>query len=382
MNYLCRIELEDTEPKIWRTFAFDPDITFHQLHQIVQTVMGWTDTHLYEFEVGNRSFEGPDLEFGDGEGMSGNAVKATVSTYWKPIIGSAIRYMYDFGDGWEHTIVLTETADEAEAPVCLDGERRCPPEDVGGAWRYTELLEALADPASPDRKSFMRWIDDPDFDPGTFSVDEVNELLRNNRDAFIPKTGRKRGKAATGPDKPVKLTKAALKKHLNQLDEEQLAELVLECFGISKDVQRYLEVKLFGDAAAERLFAECRKKVVDEFFPERGQPKLRLKEAKKAISDFKKLTGDERRTLELNVVYVECGVKFARDYGVQYDSFFNSVSSVFADVVSAISASGSEALFKEYVERLEGIIDDSEHTWWGFYEDLYAAYSELKRDEN
>ncbi len=87
--------------------------------------MGWTDTHLYEFEVGGRSFEGPDLEFGDGDGESGNAVKSTVAKHWKPVIGSSISYLYDFGDGWEHTIMLTGTADKADGPISKEEAAGC-----------------------------------------------------------------------------------------------------------------------------------------------------------------------------------------------------------------------------------------------------------------
>ncbi|THF73604.1 DUF6155 family protein [Cohnella fermenti] len=175
----------------------------------------------------------------------------------------------------------------------------------------------------------------------------------------------------------MKLNKVTLKRHLKQMNQEQLAELVVECFGIHKDVERFVSVKLLGQEAAEALFPEYRKKVVDQFFPERGYGKLKLKEAKKAIHDFNKLTGDSKRALELKFVYVENGIEFTRAYGDIDERFYNSVESVFSDIVREINDSDSEELFKQYEERIHNILERSAGTGWGFNESLYDAYSEL-----
>jgi hypothetical protein len=173
------------------------------------------------------------------------------------------------------------------------------------------------------------------------------------------------------------LTKAALKKHLKQLNQEQLRGLLLECFSINKDVERFLSVKLVGDEAAKALFPEYRKKVEDEFFPARGHGKLRLKEAKQAISDFVKLTGDEMLALELRFIYVENGVEFTRAFGDIDERFYNSIISVFGDIVRSINDGESEELFNKYEERIQRVLDRSSGIGWGFNEGLYDHYYEL-----
>jgi hypothetical protein len=92
---------------------------------------------------------------------------------------SKMRYTYDFGDGWQHTIVL-ERSDVAPNPdqpaLCLDGARACPPEDCGGIWGYARVLEAREHPDDPEYAETLEWLGDS-FDPEAFSVDEVSKSL-------------------------------------------------------------------------------------------------------------------------------------------------------------------------------------------------------------
>ena len=88
-------------------------------------------------------------------------------------------YEYDFGDSWQHEIVLEKTLEpepQVKYPRCIEGERACPPEDCGGVWGYAEFLEAIADPAHEDHDETLRWVGGK-FDPEKFSVDEVNRKL-------------------------------------------------------------------------------------------------------------------------------------------------------------------------------------------------------------
>jgi hypothetical protein len=90
-------------------------------------------------------------------------------------------YEYDFGDGWEHSIVLEKNfpADpKARYPICLRGARACPPEDCGGVPGYENLLAAICDPAHTDRKDILEWLGDA-FDPEEFELEEVNFGLRS-----------------------------------------------------------------------------------------------------------------------------------------------------------------------------------------------------------
>jgi len=91
-----------------------------------------------------------------------------------------IVYEYDFGDGWEHDIILEKilTPDnDTKHPICLTGKMNCPPEDCGGIWGYSDMLEILKDPDHEEYESYIEWLGE-EFDPTYFDKDEVNELLR------------------------------------------------------------------------------------------------------------------------------------------------------------------------------------------------------------
>ncbi len=140
MIYTCKIELDDISPKIWREFQFHADVTFHQLHQIIQVIMGWENYHLYEFHVNGQVIGLPDPTFADMEDREVlNARRETVQKHVNR--GNTVfTYTYDFGDEWRHTITLVRMDSSAltdPAPVCLGGARSCPPEDVGGVWGYS-----------------------------------------------------------------------------------------------------------------------------------------------------------------------------------------------------------------------------------------------------
>ena len=136
MMVTCRIELEYTEPLIWRTFQFHHGITFHQLHLIIQTVMGWEDEHLYQFEIKGKTIGISPSEFDDFlDSIDDEELDASKELVQQHVNrkNASFRYTYDFGDGWEHWIKVTgldEAADASLIPVCLDGARCCPPEDI------------------------------------------------------------------------------------------------------------------------------------------------------------------------------------------------------------------------------------------------------------
>ena len=97
--------------------------------------------------------------------------------------GPRFMYEYDFGDGWEHALEVVKLGPPDTGkwyPVCLAGERACPPEDVGGVWGYGEFLEAIGNPKHEDHGAFLEWVDG-EFDPDAFDIDEVNWMLREIR---------------------------------------------------------------------------------------------------------------------------------------------------------------------------------------------------------
>jgi len=170
-----KVTLDDVAPPIWRRFLVDGDDDLARLHEVLQVVMGWTDSHLHMFVAKGRSYGEPDPDFDD-DVIPENGVRIDTLLRRK---GDALRYEYDFGDGWEHEVLLEDVLDEAAdqtAPRCLAGARACPPEDVGGVPGYEDFLAAHADADHPEHGDMVLWAGEG-FDPEGFDVGEVNALL-------------------------------------------------------------------------------------------------------------------------------------------------------------------------------------------------------------
>jgi hypothetical protein len=174
-----KIMLLGVQPPIWRRVQVGTSVRFDQLHQLFQTVMGWTNSHLHEFRVNEQRigqfFDGLDLE-GDDELIDEKTVRlGEVITQ----ADTSFQYTYDFGDSWEHEIVIEHwltAATQMFYPVCLDGERNCPPEDCGGVWGYKELLTVLNDRTHPDQDETLTWLGGR-YHPESFNLSQVNRQL-------------------------------------------------------------------------------------------------------------------------------------------------------------------------------------------------------------
>ncbi len=186
--YLLKIRLLDIEPEIWRRFVVPAGITLDRLHDVIQIVMGWTDSHLHEFTIGKKRYtEYPEYK---DDGLEcdryrlGNLIKQKDRTF---------RYLYDFGDSWEHEITLEESRyvdNELKAEVqCLEGEGACPPEDVGSVSGFYEFCQAMADPGHEEHEECRTWYGE-EFRREHFDVFEVNyelmKYLRWSRDRELP----------------------------------------------------------------------------------------------------------------------------------------------------------------------------------------------------
>jgi len=140
--------------------------------------MGWYDAHLHAFDIDRFMLTDARTlaEVGeDGEDDAGVRLHQVFKREKQKI-----RYEYDFGDSWEHDVLLEKIL-PAEAGVqysrCLKGRRACPPEDSGGPWGYEALLAALADKKHPEHEFYLEWIGE-EFDPDGFDLEEINELLQ------------------------------------------------------------------------------------------------------------------------------------------------------------------------------------------------------------
>ena len=182
--YQIKITIKDIETPIWRRIVISSNITFAKLHKIIQAAFGWQDYHLFAFELDDCLVNIPDPTF---EGMNRlpekNAKRVKIDEYM--IAGTSFIYQYDFGDNWEHEIIIEKIVEAEEGvhyPVCLDGERHRPPEDVGGIGGYENFLEAISNPNHPEYDDMLVWAEKDTggrrFDPEYFYLNEVNKALK------------------------------------------------------------------------------------------------------------------------------------------------------------------------------------------------------------
>jgi pRiA4b ORF-3-like protein len=172
-----------TNPPIWRRLLVPADVTLARLHDVLQAAMGWEDGHMHEFCVGRRRIGRPDAEdLLMGMPSVENERTVRLSGILGRVGAKAI-YTYDFGDTWEHGVILEKrlpSDPNTTYPVCTDGQLACPPEDCGGIPGFYDLVEAISDPNHKRHEEMRDWIGD-DFDPQAFSSDKVNRLLTRMR---------------------------------------------------------------------------------------------------------------------------------------------------------------------------------------------------------
>lgn len=177
-----RVELQHIEPLIWRRILVPDTLKLSKLDRVVQAAMGWTNSHLHAWRIDGRHYGVPDPEWGSPQGMLDER-KVTAAD----VLGTALAeffYEYDFGDGWEHRIVVEERLpvdEERNAwPMCLAGANACPPEDVGGPPGFMDFVQAMRDPLHEEHLAMWHWNGGP-FDPAAFSVNDANRAIKRLR---------------------------------------------------------------------------------------------------------------------------------------------------------------------------------------------------------
>lgn len=179
-----KVTLQDSKPKIWRRICVPSHWTLATLHYVLQFAMGWTNSHLHQFSVGEpqkQAFyslyrdEDYDLDVKD-------ARKTQLKTI-APHVGDHFEYEYDFGDSWRHTIEV-ESISPPEAyviyPVCLAGERAAPPDDCGGVHDYADLLKVLANKRHAEYQDSWEWVRSmkgPAWRPDYFDVAQTTQHM-------------------------------------------------------------------------------------------------------------------------------------------------------------------------------------------------------------
>lgn len=186
MIFQFKIQLEEiTKPPVWRRVQVNADITFRQFHDVIQTAFLWSSSHLYFFsEKGYQSsFHIQEIDHFDYDGDgSDDAEKIKLKDIFKKEKQN-YRYIYDFGDDWDHKITLEKILDgNLDLPICLAGNGQCPPEDCGGIGGFAVFKEAINNPSHPEYEELRELLgfDEEDFwDENEFNIEEVNELLQD-----------------------------------------------------------------------------------------------------------------------------------------------------------------------------------------------------------
>ncbi len=165
-----KITLNGIRPPVWRRLLLPAAMTLRDLHDAIQASMGWEDAHLHDFDIAGEHYGDPtttDEVVNEKRLTLDKILKAGVKRF---------TYTYDFGDDWEHVILIEGTVTRAAGqryPACIAGKRACPPEDSGGIYGYARLIEIMADPSHPEHDEMSEWLGE-DFTPDDFSIVEAD----------------------------------------------------------------------------------------------------------------------------------------------------------------------------------------------------------------
>jgi len=176
LAYQIYVELERVKPKVWRRFLVPDTIELPRLHVVLLWGVGWSGGHIHEFEFTGANYvaKEPNSELPD------DALDEDGVTLREALGRSkSFRYIYDYGDAWWHKIKVEKLVDldvPMSRAICIAGENACPPEDIGGAEGYEELLEIIADPTHPEYSEQLALFGSG-FDPKEFSLEETNRRL-------------------------------------------------------------------------------------------------------------------------------------------------------------------------------------------------------------
>jgi Plasmid pRiA4b ORF-3-like protein len=171
-----KITLDDVKPVVLRRIEVPLVIRLDRLHLTLQAAMGWSNSHLYELRAGDVGWGIPDPDWNDGPL---DARKTRLGEMLQDVGTKTLRYIYDFGDDWEHTIKVERVIDPVPGvayPRLIDAAGRCPPEDIGGPWGYLELLDARANPKH-ERHAECEELFPEGFDPEIADVKRIADEL-------------------------------------------------------------------------------------------------------------------------------------------------------------------------------------------------------------
>jgi hypothetical protein len=180
--WAIKLSLREIKPEIWRRIEVASTITLADLHQVIQAAMGWMDSHLHDFDLGDVRYGMVQDDFDDG---MADETGVRLDTVCQP--GARFIYNYDFGDGWEHLVVIEKAVaiePGTRYPRCTAGRNSCPPEDCGGPWGYADMLKTLAGKRNAERAELIEWLGG-EFDPRDFDLAQANRMISDYVDPSV-----------------------------------------------------------------------------------------------------------------------------------------------------------------------------------------------------
>ncbi len=180
--YQLKVVLLDSGPPVWRRLHVSGDARLDWLHAVLQVAMGWTNSHLHQFEIKGQRYGDPELLEDGFDDFECEDSTTTMLSEILPKTGKrfAFKYEYDFGDGWEHEVLFEGNPavdPKTKYPLCVEGERACPPEDCGGVWGYGGFLEAIRNPKHEEHESILGWVGGR-FDPEKFDAKKATRGMK------------------------------------------------------------------------------------------------------------------------------------------------------------------------------------------------------------
>lgn len=173
--YEIKVQLQEIDPPIWRQLRVRPQTSLARLHKVFQKAIGWTNSHIHVFKIGDKEYGEGDFDWDfDVHDYTGIKLQDVFIEGRKFFV-----YEYDLGDSWRHDITLLDTVEGApgERIACVGGARACPPEDCGGVTGYYDLLIALSDLEHKDHEMLLEWVGGK-YDPDAFDVGKVDRRLK------------------------------------------------------------------------------------------------------------------------------------------------------------------------------------------------------------
>jgi hypothetical protein len=154
-------------------------------------------------------------------------------------------------------------------------------------------------------------------------------------------------------------------RQLDDWSKPALVTLVKDLYDASPDNRDFLLARFQADEDIGAALEKYRHKIVEQFFPARGDGKLKLAEARKAIRDYRKATGNLTGTIDLMLTYVENGTEFTHEFGDINESFYNSLESVLTEMAQLLMREGTE-LYPRFRERIRRLATLADGIGWGY----------------